>query len=348
MNFYSILVSLSLLSIFSIDAMAFQQHLTNENSSKRSFAKSNSLEQNGSASSSKKAKIKKKISLNFVEDEEDAVSGSSKDRNEASDSKHHSRLSKRGEENSADKKVGFSSTMVLGYSNSAYRYAGEDYPTKSINYVFNPSFEAKCLSATCISFLKIAGLFDQNKSGEHSFEALQLGFKLQTTPWSGYLKPSYTITGNFPAKPEELGKDAFQFGVGGAFSLATTPELMDSDFLSFIGMVNIRRNFHDGDPTTQTQWASRQSLTTNLQFTEKWSASFVAAHVWGLTYLSEPKDILELNETIGWEATKNVKLTLEHSNGSPMFNADGSRLDTNLVSIDNSVITFGLELSNSF
>lgn len=244
--------------------------------------------------------------------------------------------------------TGFTSQIQIGYSNSAYRYAGEDYPAKSLDLAIAPTYDTTCFSAKCTYLLKILGGFDLNNHGKNELALLQFGLKFPGDPWGGYLAPSYSLLGYLPATPKEINDDKMIFGYGGAFGLATTPELLGTEFIDFSASLSVRKNNHQGTPVSQQDWVTRQALVTNLNFTKTIGATAVFGHIWSVGYDKAEKEVLEMIQMVKWSATDWLDLNLSHSNIGPLYTADGTRLDTDLVSIDNSVISVGFSITNKF
>jgi hypothetical protein len=248
---------------------------------------------------------------------------------------------------SEEQKIGFSNELQVGYSNSAYRYAGEEYPAKSIDFGLVPSFETTCFTAKCILAAKIIGGFDLNNHGKNELALFQLGLKFPGEAWGGYLAPSYSLLGYLPATPGEINNDKMIFGYGGAFGLATTPDLMGGEFLAFTGTISLRKNVHE-EQLKQQDWSTRQALITDLNFSKTIGASLVFGHIYGSKYDGTENEILELIQSIKWMAAEWLELNLSHGNTRPMFVGDGAQVNTDLVSIDNSVISLGVGITTSF
>jgi hypothetical protein len=249
---------------------------------------------------------------------------------------------------STTEKVGFTNELQMGYSNSAYRYAGEEYPAKSVDFALAPRFETTCFSLNCIYLAKIVGGFDLNNSGKNELGLFQLGVKFVGDPWGGYLAPGYSLLGYLPATPKEINVDLMKYGFGSAFSLATTPELLGTDFIAFSGSISLRKNIHEGPELKQQDWSSRQALITDFNFTKSIAGTLVFAHILGVTYEGTEKDLLEMIQSVKWQATDWLELNLGHSNFGPMYTAESSRLDSDIVSIEKSVISIGFGITNSF
>lgn len=251
----------------------------------------------------------------------------------------------------AETKIGFNSQIEFGYSNSAYRYAGENYPSKSFDFGIAPSFETTCFSLRCIYLVKITGGFDLNNNNNNNKSELamiQMGLKLPGDPWGGYFTPTYSFLGYLPAAPKEINDDHMMYGFGGAFSLATTPELMGSKLLAFTGSLSIRKNIHDGSLDKQADWTTRQAIVTDINFTDTFGATLVFGHIYSLGYDKAEKEITELIQGLHWQTLKWLELSISHSNTGPMFKGEGTALNTDLISIDNSVISLGVGITNSF
>lgn len=249
---------------------------------------------------------------------------------------------------SEPEKIGFTSNIQIGYSGSAYRYSGEEYPSRSIDFGFVPTFDSKCFSIKCIYSLKIIGGFDENNKNKPELALIQLGLKFPGNPWGGLVAPAYSLLGYLPATPKEINVDHMQYGFGGAFILATTPELMGTEFIAFTGSVSMRKNIHDEPLIKQADWVTRQAIITDLNFTKTIGASFVFGHIYSTTYDNTEKEITELIQSIKWQANDWLELNLSHSNIGPMFRGEGAEVNTDLVSIDNSVISVGVSITNAF
>jgi hypothetical protein len=236
----------------------------------------------------------------------------------------------------------------VSYNNSAYRYAGEDYPAKSLDFALAPSLDSSCFGIKCSWGAKILGTQDLHSEGRYETNGLQFGLKIPGAKWADYWMPGYSMTVFLPTTTKEINVDRFQYGVGGSFSLGTTPELMGGDFVGLKGVVSLRKNIHENSSGKLQNWVSRQALTSALKFTDSFSAELVFGHIYGLSYDRTENEIIELSQSVSWTPVDWLELSLGHSNNGPMFNDAGDRMDTSLVSIDNSVISFGFGISNSF
>jgi hypothetical protein len=248
----------------------------------------------------------------------------------------------------SEQKIGLSNDIQLGYSNSAYRYAGEEYPEKSFDFLINPVLESSCFSITCKYFAKLTGGVNLNDNSKAEVSLFQFGIKLPTDAWMGYLKPTYSIFGVLPTTEKQLQVEHQLYGIGGGFNLSTTPELLGSDFLKLTGGFSLKKNVHEVSADKVQSWVARQFLITDLKFSEAFSAQVLFGHINGVNYDGSEKEILEMNQSVTWQATDIVSFSLGHSNNGPLFNDAGQRLDPSMVSIDQSVISFSLGLTNSF
>lgn len=242
----------------------------------------------------------------------------------------------------------FKNTLKLGFDHSAYRKEGEDFPTQALSYMINPTLSGACFSIESCEFgAAIEGEKDLHSNGKHSLSAINVAGKLKPSPWGKRVKPSFGLVFHFPATDEEI-EQRFQFGTSGSFGLGTTPELMGSDFMSIGLKIDLRRNFHGGAPTGSPEWASRQGVNLAFNLAKTVELSLSLGHIWTQDYLGQAKEVLNWNQGLTWEANELWTFFVEHNNGSPMFSADGSRLDTNVISIDNSVLSAGLRLTQTF
>lgn len=244
--------------------------------------------------------------------------------------------------------LGFKNSFNIGYSNSAYRYAGEDYPAKSIDLALTPSWETTCFSIKCILAAKMLAGFDLNNSERFDMGLFQLSLKFPGDPWGGYFTPIYAVSGYVPATRKEINEEKMVYGAGAGFSLGTTPELMGGEFLKFVGSINFRKNVQSEILDKSTDWVSRQALTTTLNFTKSINAEIVFGHIWGITYDRNENEILEMSQALNWNATDWLELSVGHGNIGPMFNDAGQRMDTDFVSINNSVLSLGIGINSAF
>ena len=245
-------------------------------------------------------------------------------------------------------KVGFTSVVFLGYSNSAYRYAGEDYPAKNLDFGISPSLDASCFSFRCSYFLRAAGIYDLHTEGKSELSLFQFGLRVPGNPWAQALTPSLSIFGFLPTTQRELETQKSLYSFGGSVSLSTTPELMGTNFIGFTAIVSARRNVHEQQTPDVQLWATRQALSSNFNFTKTLTGSLIVGHIFGENYDGTSSELLELGQSISWQTNEWLNLSLGHNNSGPMFNTAGDRMDTSLVSIDNSVISLSLSLTNSF
>ena len=293
-------------------------------------------------------KKKRKLFLNFANSKNRLLKKeSNQDSNESLNT--NSTASTSSIPTSDDKpKQGFESSIQLGYSNSAYRYSGEEYPAKSIDFAFAPTYTTTCFSLNCIYAIKILGGIDLNKHEKTEFGLIQFGIKFPGDPWGGYLAPGISFAGYLPATPKEINDDHMLYGFGSAFSLATTPELMGTKVISFKGSVSVRKNIHEGELIKQQDWVTKQALATEINFTEKLSAKILFSHILSVNYNKSETEIIEQIQTLAWQSTDWLSLEIGHSNTGPIFSPAGERLVTTPVSIDNSVISVGFEITNHF
>lgn len=250
-------------------------------------------------------------------------------------------------EQRASEKIGFNSDISLGYSNSAYRYAGEDYPAKSLDFGMAPSLESSCFGTRCVYFAKIGGGVDLN-TDKSEISLFQFGLKLPGDPWGGRLRPTLAGFAFVPTTQKEIQVDRAQYSLGGSFSLSSTPALMGGEFLGLTAAVSFRKNVHEQQLATLQNWASRQAFIADLNFSKTLSASFVFGHIVGFSYDGSNKEVIELGQSISWQASDWLNFSLGHNNTGPLFSTAGNRIDTSLVSIDNSVVSASIGISNSF
>ena len=67
-----------------------------------------------------------------------------------------------------------------------------------------------------------------------------------------------------------------------------------------------------------------------------------------INYNKSETEIIEQIQTLAWQSTDWLSLEIGHSNTGPIFSPAGERLVTTPVSIDNSVISVGFEITNHF
>lgn len=249
-----------------------------------------------------------------------------------------------------DGKIGFTNQFVIGYSNSAYRYAGEEFPAKSIDFIWAPLFESTCFSINCIYNFRVLGGFDLNQEGKNELGLLQFGMRFPAEPWGGYLTPDYSIRGFLPATPNEINKDKMIYGYGGAFTLATTPELFDTDFITVTVAFSIRKDIQDESAVLKDQrnWMGREAILFDFKLTESFYATALFGHIYNEYYDQSNKDIMELIQSVKWKATKWLDLMVLHSNIRPTYLGEASQIDNRLVNVDNSIISLGIGLTHSF
>ncbi len=295
------------------------------------------------------SKKRRKLYLNFsgatssAEGEEQAQTTDSSDGNTSRVVHGDSKISAPPEN-----KIGFTNQIQVGYSNSAYRYAGENYPSKSFDFALAPTFETTCFGIKCIYLTKIVGGLDLNNKNKNELAMIQFGLKFPGDPWGGYLAPAYSLLGYLPATPKEINDEHMMYGAGGAFGLATTPELMGTEFVVFTGSLSFRKNIHEEPLVAQTDWTSRQAIITDLNFTKTFGATLVFGHIYSIGYDKTEIEITELIQGLRWQTTDWLELSVSHSNTGPMFKGEGTQLNTDVISIDNSVVSFGVGITNSF
>lgn len=256
----------------------------------------------------------------------------------------------KSESKKEESKIGFTNQFVIGYSNSAYRYAGEEFPAKSIDFIWAPLFESSCFSINCIYHARIIGGFDLNQEGKNELALLQFGLRFPAEPWGGYLTPDYSIRGFLPATPKEINKDNMIYGYGGAFTLATTPELFGTDFITVTVALSARKDVQDESVVLMSQrnWMGREAIIFDFKLTESFYASALFGHIYNEYYDQTNKDIMELIQSVKWKATKWLDLMVLHSNIRPTYLGEDSQIDNRLVNVDNSIISFGIGLTHSF
>lgn len=256
----------------------------------------------------------------------------------------------KSETKTEESKIGFTNQFVIGYSNSAYRYAGEDFPAKSIDYIWAPMFESTCFSINCVYNLRVLGGFDLNQEGKSELGLLQFGLRFPAEPWGGYLTPDYSIRGFLPATPKEINEDKMVYGYGGAFSLATTPELFGTDFIAITVAFSVRKDVQEESVLLKSQrnWMGREAILFDFKFTESFYATALFGHIYNEYYDQTNKDIVELIQSIKWKATNWFDLMLLHSNTRPTYLGESAQVDNRLVNVDNSIISFGIGLTHSF
>lgn len=251
---------------------------------------------------------------------------------------------------SQEGKVGFTNQFVIGYSNSAFRYAGEDFPEKSIDFIWAPLFESTCFSINCIYNFRVLGGFDLNQEGKNELGLLQFGIRFPGEPWGGYLTPDYAIRGFLPATPKEINDDKMMYGYGGAFSLATTPELFGTDFITVTVALSARKDIQAESELLKSQrnWMGREAIFFDFKFTESFYATVLFGHIYNEYYDQTNKDIVELIQSVKWKANDWLDLILSHSNTRPTYLGESSQIDNRLINVDNSIISFGIGLTHSF
>jgi hypothetical protein len=303
------------------------------------------------------AKTKRKIRLDFASASSSlSPSGGGSDFDplsatptESSTHKSHSPITSRPDSPAKVKKTdsGFSNELELGFSNSAYRYAGEEFPNQTFDYSLAPSYKTKCFSVDCSFGGKVAGSFNMNQSNKHIGDTLQVSLDFKPSKWAGLWAPKYTLKSNLPARPREFADQmAFAYGVG--FGLGTTPELLGTKVIGFSGSADFVKNEYKGPIVSQADWSSRQALTTNFNFTEEISATVIFANIWVSKYDNTDLQIVQMIQSLNWSALDWLELSVGHNNTGPLYSDAGSRIDPSLVSIDNSVISIGATIKNSF
>lgn len=247
-------------------------------------------------------------------------------------------------------KIGFTNQLVVGYSNSAYRYEGEEFAAKSIDFIWAPQFESNCFSINCVYNARILGGFDLNQEGKNELGLLQFGMRFPAEPWGGYLTPDYSIRGFLPATPKEINNDKMIYGYGGAFILTTTPDLFGTDFIMVSVALSIRKDVQDESIVLKDQrnWMGREAILFDFKFTESLYSTVLFGHIYNEYYDQTNKDIMELMQSVKWKATKWLDLMVLHSNIRPTYLDESAQIDNRLVNVDNSIISFAIGLTHRF
>jgi len=251
--------------------------------------------------------------------------------------------------NAEENKIGFTNQFAIGYSNSAFRYAGEEFPAKSVDFAWAPTFDTTCFTIKCNYNARILGGFDMNESGKNELALVQFGLKFPQDPWGGYLTPSYHMRGFLPATPKEINKDNMLYGYGAAFILETTPELLGTEFITITTALSLRKDVQEADKlTNQRNWMGREALLFDFKFTDSIFATVLFGHIFNEYYDHSNNDILELIQMIKWQANDWLDLNISHSNTRPTYLGESAQLDNRVIDVDNSIVSFGIGITNKF
>ncbi|MEY4615672.1 MAG: hypothetical protein RJB66_632 [Pseudomonadota bacterium] len=245
-------------------------------------------------------------------------------------------------------RVGFSNDLQIGYSNSAYRYAGEDYPERSIGFLLNPVLESSCFDFTCRYYVKMTGELNLNDNSKGEISLFQFGIKIPTEAWLGSFRPTYALFGVIPTTKRQLQVEQQLYGVGASLGLTTTPSLFDNNFLKFTGGLSFKKNVNESSIDKAQSYVGRQFLMTDFMFSENFYAEVIFGHINGVSYDGSENELIEMSQSLNWQATEIFSFSIGHGNTGPMFNNASHRLDPSLVSIDNSVLSFALGITNQF
>jgi len=249
---------------------------------------------------------------------------------------------------SLERKSGITNQLLLGYSNSAYRYDGEDFPTKSVDFIWAPLYSTTCFSVRCIYNGRFTGGLDLNNKNKNEFGLLQFGLRFAPEPWGGYFTPDFGLRGFLPATPKEINDDYMVFGYGAAFSLSTTESLLGTDFIMFTAAFSARKDVFEVTLPTQRNWMGREALLIDFKFTNSLFSTLLFGHIFNELNDKSNKDALELIQSVTWRYNDWLSLVVSHSNTKPTYMGDSSQIDTRMVTPDQSVISFGTLITNSF
>lgn len=244
--------------------------------------------------------------------------------------------------------LGFTNQLVIGYSNSAFRYEGEEFPAKSVDFIWVPMLNSTCFSLECVYSARMIGGLDLNQEGKNEFALLQFGVRFPQSPWWGYLAPSYDLRGFLPATPGEINDDKMSYGYGAGFSLSSTPALFDTDVITVTAALSLRKDVHDAPLTIQRNWMGREALLFDFKLSKSVSATALFGHIYNEYYNQTSRDILELIQIVRWKTNDWLDLMLSHSNLKPAYVGEGTQIDGRFVTPDNSIISIGLGITNKF
>lgn len=244
--------------------------------------------------------------------------------------------------------MGFTNYMELGYSGSAYRYSGEEYPIRRLDFVWTTAFENTCFTIYCIYVTRVTGIFDINNKNKNEFRSLLLGLRFPGELWGDILAPEYGVRGFLPATPDEINKDGHAFGYGGYFTLTTTPQLLGTDFYKISVGVNFRKDEYKVPVEKQKEWSSRQALVLDFLWTETLFTTFVFGYNYTSFFDQSEREIKEYTQTIRWRPNGWLDLMINHSNFGEFNSFDSSSGGADLVSIGTSTVGFSIGITSIF
>lgn len=314
----------------------------------------------------KNKKKPRKIYINFANDPYTSITNQTEDRGESSVEEklkpitytknldksitsNKRSVERRKPRETEDQSKGITNLLQLGYSNSAYRYAGEKYPVQSVDVLWAPSISSTCFTFKCIYSGRFLGGFDLNQNGKNEMALIQLALRFPTEPWGGYLAPEYILRGFLPASSNEINRDKMTYGYGGIFNLASTPELMGSDFVTVIGSLGVRKDVYSSPLIAQKEWSLREALIFDLKWSNTISTMFLFSYIYSSYYDRSEKEGKELIQILKWTVNEWFDVSLVHSNTGSYFAGEGyDKVDTDLVSINDSVLTISLGFTSKF
>lgn len=244
--------------------------------------------------------------------------------------------------------LGFTNYFEAGYSGSAYRYSGEEYPSRKIDFIWATAYESTCFSIYCIYGTRITGYFDQNNKNKNELRLVQLGIRFPGDLWGDYFAPEYNARILLPATPDEINKDQLSFGYGGAFVLATTPQLLGTDFYKISVGINFRKDLYKIPVEKQREWASRQAIVFDLKWTDTIFSSLVFAYNYSSHFDQTEKEFKEYSQNLRWRPNSWLDLMISHSNIGEFNSFDSNSGGADLVSIGTSTIGFSVGVTSVF